>query len=85
MKATTLWECVSIAVKSAAPGSNEIFSLFIAKYRLPVKEIKIKVILYNLSRLMNSFSVLCLIEGFYRARILSFCFANSSGVICDFN
>lgn len=81
MKAMTLWECVSIAVKSAAPGSNEIVSLFITKYRLPGQGDQNDVILYNLSRLMNSFSVLCLIEEFYRARILAFCFANSSEVI----
>ncbi len=42
-------------------------SLKARKYRLQVKEIKIKVILYNLSRLMNSFSVLIVVEGFYRA------------------
>jgi hypothetical protein len=36
------------------------------KYRLQVKEIKIKVILYNLSKLMNS--VLVIIEGFYKAQ-----------------
>jgi hypothetical protein len=34
------------------------------------KEIKIKVILYNLSRLMNSFSVLIVIEEFYKAVFL---------------
>jgi hypothetical protein len=33
-------------------------SLKARKYRLQIKEIKIKVILYNLSRLMKSFSVL---------------------------
>ena len=37
------------------------------KYRLLVKEIKIKVILYNLSRFLNSFSILILIEDFYKA------------------
>lgn len=43
-------------------------SLKARKYRLQVKEIKIKVILYNLSRFMNSFSVLIVIEEFYRAK-----------------
>ena len=36
-------------------------------YRLQVKEIKIKVILYNLSRLISTLSFLVLIEEFYRA------------------
>jgi hypothetical protein len=36
-------------------------------YRLQIKEIKIKVILYNLSRMMNSFYVLIIVEEFYRA------------------
>ncbi len=31
------------------------------------KEIKIKVILYNLSRLMISFAILSIVEEFYRA------------------
>ena len=39
-------------------------------YRLQVKEIKIKVILYNLSRLITTWSFLVLIEEFYRARKL---------------
>ncbi|MGB9175924.1 MAG: hypothetical protein WCB46_04220, partial [Methanoregula sp.] len=34
---------------------------------LQVKEIKIKVILYNLSRLILTISLLIFIEGFYRA------------------
>lgn len=42
-------------------------SLKSRKYRLQVKEIKIKVILYNLSRWMQLFCVLTLIEEFYRA------------------
>jgi hypothetical protein len=42
-------------------------SLKARKYQLQVKEIKIKVILYNLSRAMKSFSVLVVIEEFYRA------------------
>jgi hypothetical protein len=42
-------------------------SLKARKYRLQVKEIKIKVILYNLSRLMKSFSLLIIVEEFYRA------------------
>jgi transposase len=36
-------------------------------YRLQVKEIKIKVILYNLSKLITTLSFLVLIEEFYRA------------------
>ena len=47
-------------------------SLKARKYRLLVKEIKIKVILYNLSRFMNSSSILILIEEFYKAKITSF-------------
>ena len=43
-------------------------SLKSRKYRLQVKEIKIKVILYNLSRMMKLFCVLVLIEEFYRAK-----------------
>jgi transposase len=42
-------------------------SLKARKYRLQVKEIKIKVILYNLSRMISSFASLILIEEFYRA------------------
>ena len=42
-------------------------SLKARKYRLQVKEIKIKVILYNLSRLMIDFVVLIGGEEFYRA------------------
>jgi len=38
-------------------------------YRLQVKEIKIKVILYNLSRLITTLSFLVLVEEFYRANI----------------
>jgi transposase len=44
-------------------------SLKARKYRLQVKEIKVKVILYNLSRAMKSFSVLGVIEEFYRAEL----------------
>ena len=43
-------------------------SLKARKYRLQIKEIKIKVILYNLSRLMISFAILFIVEDFYRAR-----------------
>jgi hypothetical protein len=41
--------------------------------KIPIegKEIKIKVILYNLSRLMKSFSVLIIVEEFCRAIFLS--------------
>jgi len=42
-------------------------SLKARKYRLQVKEIKIKVILYNLSRFVIAFSVLIIGEVFYRA------------------
>jgi hypothetical protein len=38
------------------------------KYRLQIKEIKIKVILYNLSRVISTLSFLILIEDFYRAK-----------------
>jgi hypothetical protein len=41
-------------------------SLKAIKYRLPVKEIKIQVILYTLSRLMILFPFLIVIEEFYR-------------------
>jgi len=37
------------------------------KYRLLVKEIKITIILYTISRVMNTFSVLVIVEDFYRA------------------
>lgn len=37
------------------------------KYRFQVKEIKMKVILYNLSRMMALFSPLLAIEEFYKA------------------
>lgn len=42
-------------------------SLEARKFRFQGKENKIKVILYNLSRLMKLFSVLIIAEGFYRA------------------
>jgi len=40
------------------------------KYRFQIKEIKIKVILYNLSRMISTLSLLILIEEFYRADFL---------------
>jgi transposase len=43
-------------------------SLKARKYRLQVKEIKIKVILYNLSRIISTFLFLILAEEFYRAQ-----------------
>jgi hypothetical protein len=43
-------------------------SLKARKYRLQVKEIKIKEILYNLSRMMKSFSILIIVEEFYIAK-----------------
>ena len=45
-------------------------SLKARKYRLQIKEIKIKVILYNLSRMISTFLSLILTEEFYRAKIL---------------
>jgi hypothetical protein len=42
-------------------------SLKTRKYRLQVKEIKIKVMLYNFSKMISSFLFLILIEEFYRA------------------
>lgn len=42
-------------------------ALKVRKYRLQIKEIKIKVILYNLSRMISTLSLLILIEEFYRA------------------
>ncbi len=45
-------------------------SLKARKYRLQIKEIKIKAILYNLSRMISTFSILILIEEFYRAKKL---------------
>jgi transposase len=42
-------------------------SLKARKYRLQVKEIKIKVILYNLSRMISALSMLFYFEVFYRA------------------
>ena len=42
-------------------------SLKARKVRLQVKEIKMKVILYNISRLLTLFSLLIFIEEFYRA------------------
>jgi len=45
-------------------------SLKARKFRLQVKEIKIKVILYNLSRVMKSFFVLIVTEVFCRAYII---------------
>jgi len=43
-------------------------SLKARKYRLVIKEIKIKVILYNLSRMILTFSILISIEEFYKAK-----------------
>ena len=42
-------------------------SLKARKYRLQVKEIKIKIILYNISRMISTLSILILFEEFYRA------------------
>jgi hypothetical protein len=39
------------------------------KYRLKVKEIKIKVILYNISKMISTLSSLILFEDFYRAQV----------------
>jgi hypothetical protein len=46
-------------------------SLKARKYRLQVKEIKIKVILYTLSRMISAFSMLFHFEVFYRAKKIS--------------
>ncbi len=43
-------------------------SLKARKYRLKVKEIKMKVVLYNLSRLMSFLALLVLVRDFYKAR-----------------
>jgi transposase len=51
-------------------------SLKARKYQLQIKEIKIKVILYNLSRMILTFSFLILIEDFYRAIFLSVPFSS---------
>ena len=40
------------------------------KYRLQVKEIKIKIILYNISKMISTLSFHILIEEFYRAHIM---------------
>jgi len=42
-------------------------SLKARKYRLQVKEIKIKVIIYNLSRMISTLAFLILFKEFYRA------------------
>jgi hypothetical protein len=42
-------------------------SLKARKYRLQIKEIKIKVFLYKVSRLISTFSFLILIGKFYKA------------------
>jgi len=44
-------------------------SLKARKFRLQVKEIKIKVILYNLTRMISTFAILIFVEEFYRAKI----------------
>jgi len=44
------------------------------KYRSQIKEIKIKVILYNISRMISTLSFLILIEDFYKADIFSIYF-----------
>jgi hypothetical protein len=43
------------------------------KFRLRVKEIKIKIILYNISRMISTLSSLIFIEEFYRAIFGVFC------------
>jgi transposase len=47
-------------------------SLKARKYRLQVKEIKIKVILYNLSRMISAFSMLFHLEVFYTAILVGY-------------
>jgi hypothetical protein len=44
-------------------------SITAGKYRIQVKEIKIKIILNNISRMISTWSSLILIEEFYRAVI----------------
>jgi hypothetical protein len=44
-------------------------SLKARRYRLQVKEIKMKVILYNISRMISAFVLIILIGDFYKARI----------------
>jgi len=40
------------------------------KFRLQIKEIKIKMILYNLSKMISALSFLVVVEEFYRAVFL---------------
>jgi len=54
-------ETVSSILKRKYRGS-----LKSSNYRLQVKVIKMKVILHNLSRAMNSFSFLVIIEEYYK-------------------
>jgi len=48
------------------------------KYQLQIKEIKIKVILYNLLRAILLFSILIVIEGFYKASRVTIFIKNES-------
>jgi hypothetical protein len=48
-------------------------SLKARKYSLQIKEIKIKVILYNLSTMISTLLFLIPIKEFYRASFLGFC------------
>ncbi|MFA4848331.1 MAG: IS5 family transposase [Methanoregula sp.] len=57
-------------------------SLKARKYRHQVKEIKIKVILYNLSKMISTFSIQILFEVFYRADIWIFTIRASRIVTC---
>ncbi|OPY37752.1 MAG: hypothetical protein A4E35_01034 [Methanoregula sp. PtaU1.Bin051] len=58
-------------------------SLKARKYRLQVKEVKIKVILYNLSRAMIIFSIRIVIEEFYRAYFLK-TLNTGQKIVCSF-
>ena len=60
-------------------------SLKARKFRLQVKEIKCKVILYNLSRMILIFSFLILIEDFYRAKNLPTLHLLQNGILHDHN
>jgi len=60
-------------------------SLKARKYRLQVKEIKLKIILYNISRVISSLSLLVFIEEFYRAVFMGSqgFFCPKSNIYCD--
>ncbi|MEN6442212.1 MAG: hypothetical protein ABFC71_00470, partial [Methanoregula sp.] len=55
------------------------------KYRLQIKEIKIKIILYNISKLISSLSFLIFIEEFYRAYFRIFYKKNMGNIRLQFH